>query len=73
MKTITNTDLETLIEVKELLERSGFKIAVIDTVKRFAKYDVTAIYGDTNEIYAITVDALNGTYTVEYKVERKVA
>lgn len=73
MKTITNTDLETLIEVKELLEKSGFKIAVIETVKRFVKYDVTAIYGDTNEIYAITVEPLNGTYTVEYKVERKVA
>ncbi len=67
MKTITATEIESLVDVKTILEKQGFKVHTIDTVKEFAEYDVTAVYGDTNEIYAVTVYPIRGTYKVTEK------
>jgi hypothetical protein len=64
---ITATQIESLVDVKTMLEKQGFKVHSITTIKDFVKYDVTATYGDTNEGYAIIANPIKNEYTVEYK------
>lgn len=67
MKHITGTQIESLVEVKTMLEKQGFKVHTITTIKDFVEYDVTATYGDTNEIYAIITNPIKNEYTVTDK------
>ena len=67
METITGTQIESLVEVKTMLEKQGFKVHSIKTIKDFVEYDVTATYGDTNEIYAIIANPIKEEYKVTDK------
>lgn len=64
---ITGTELNSLIEVNTILEKQGFKVQTIDTIQDFREYEVCAVYGDTNEVYTITVDPIAETYTITHK------
>lgn len=66
MTNLTGSELNSLIEVKTMLEKQGFRIHTIDTIKDFREYDVCASYGD-NEVYLIKVDPIANKYDVYHK------
>lgn len=65
MEMITGSKVETLIDVKTIVEKQGFKVHTIREEKEFTKYRVCAQYGDTKEIYWVIVNPISGEYTVE--------
>ena len=66
MKTITAitaTEVKLLSKAVEIVSAQGFNAVNVETItdKPFV-YKVLCFYGDTDELYTLTVDVLKGTY-----------
>ena len=60
---ITATEIEVLTKAVAVVAAQGFKAINVKPVtgKQFF-YEVLCFYGRTDELYTLTVDALEGTY-----------
>ena len=63
LTSITATEIEVLSKAVAVVAAQGFKAVNVKPVtgKQFF-YEVLCFYGDTDELYTLTVDALEGTY-----------
>ena len=60
---LTATEIEILSKAVAIVSKQGFKAVSLNliTEKPFI-YEVLCFYGDTDELYNLTVDAIRGTY-----------
>ena len=60
---ITATEIEILSKAVAIVSAQGFKaVSLVIVPEKPLIYEVLCFYGDTEELYTLTVDALRGTY-----------